>query len=279
MKVITKIYELKKIVGKVIYKRNTIGFIPTMGALHKGHLSLMQKARKENDKVIVSIFVNPAQFNEQKDFERYPQTIEQDKSLIEPYVDYIFYPEVNDIYPSGFQTTIHIKDLSEKLEGVYRPGHFDGMTTIVCKLLHICRPTSAYFGLKDYQQYLIVCQMVKDLNIPVHIIGVPTVREQSGLAYSSRNLLLSSKQKESAATIYKTLQNIKKLILRGERDVKKIERWVKDKLEKIPNSKVEYVAVRSAQLHVLTEINQDIVISVAIYVETVRLIDNIYIPL
>ncbi|MDA1316701.1 MAG: pantoate--beta-alanine ligase [bacterium] len=274
MKVITKTNRLQKITQIALLNKNTIGFIPTMGALHEGHLTLIQQAQKENNIVIVSIFVNPKQFNSIKDFNRYPQPIEQDKALIRDYADYLFYPSVEGMYPDGFQSSVHVGKLAETLEGEHRPGHFDGMATVVLKLLHMCVPTRTYFGLKDYQQYLIVKQMVKDLNLPIKIVGVPTIREESKLALSSRNQLLSLHDKTSAAQIFSALQNGKELIMGGERDVRTIEKTIKTKLEPI-SKKIDYVAVRSLSLEAITSVNQDVVILVALYVGDIRLIDNI----
>jgi pantoate--beta-alanine ligase len=274
MKVINKISILQKTVKNHLLNKNTIGFIPTMGALHKGHLSLIQKARVENDIVIVSIFVNPKQFNNQEDLDRYPHTLEQDKALIKDYADYVFYPDVDDMYPTGFQSTIHIGDLANILEGEYRPGHFDGMATVVLKLLHLCQPTRIYMGLKDYQQYLIIQQMVKDLDIRTEVVGVPTVREDSHLALSSRNQFLSSKDKKPAAQIFAALQKAETLIFSGERDVRTIEKTIKTELEHISNT-IDYIAVRSLSLGAISTIDQDVVILVALYLGDVRLIDNI----
>ena len=274
MKAINKINILQKIIKDHVLNKNTIGFIPTMGALHKGHLSLIQKAKRENDIVVVSIFVNPKQFNKQEDLDRYPHTLEQDKGLIQDHADYVFCPDVDDMYPTGFQSTIHIGDLTNILEGEHRPGHCDGMATVILKLLHLCQPTRIYMGLKDYQQYLIIQQMVKDLDIPSEVVGVPTVREDSHLALSSRNQFLSSKDKKPAAQIFAALQKAETLILSGERDARTIERTIKTELERISNT-IDYIAVRSLSLGAIATINQDVVILVALYLGDVRLIDNI----
>ena len=278
MKAINKINILQKIIKDHILNKNTIGFIPTMGALHKGHLSLIQKAKHENDIVVVSIFVNPKQFNKQEDLDRYPHTLEQDKALIQDYANYVFCPDVDEMYPTGFQSTIHIGDLANILEGEHRPGHFDGMATVVLKLLHLCQPTRIYMGLKDYQQCLIVEQMVKDLDIPTKVVGVPTVREDSLLALSSRNLLLLPKDKKPAALIFVALLKAQELILGGERDARIVERTIKAELEHI-SKKIDYVAVRSLSLETIPTIDQDVVILVALYLGGVRLIDNIIVRL
>lgn len=261
-----------------IKNNNTIGFIPTMGALHKGHLSLIQKARKENDVVIVSIFINPKQFDNKQDLKKYPHDIKRDKALIGAGADYLLTPTNNEMYPSGFQTSIGVGDHTHDLEGKYRPGHFEGMATVVCKLLSICKPTRAYLGLKDYQQYIIVSQMVKDLHINTKIVGCPTIRETSGLALSSRNMRLSAQDKDYAAHIYQTLFAASVRINNGEMHPQRVEEYVTNNLKKIPTTKVEYVATRSLSLKKMKKINQDIIILVALSVGSVRLIDNIIVP-
>jgi len=277
MKVIKKISILQKIINYHTRNKNTIGFIPTMGALHKGHLSLVQKARSENNIVIVSIFVNPKQFNNQKDLDKYPHTLEQDKALIKKHTDYIFCPHVDEMYPEGFQSAVHMGNLANILEGEYRLGHFDGMATVVLKLLHLCRPTRIYMGLKDYQQFIVVSQMVEDLNINVKIIGVPTVREWSGLAMSSRNVQLSDEDRRVAAQIYKALLDTKNKITSGERNPHVVEQYCMDLLSQIPKSNIEYVAVRTLSLERVPIIQGEIVLLVAIFIGSVRLIDNIII--
>ncbi len=275
MKVIKKVESMIKITKDRVSKNNTIGFIPTMGALHEGHLSLIQKARKENDIVIVSIFVNPKQFSNAQDLKKYPRDIEKDGLLVGSFVDYLFVPTEQEVYPPGFHTSITVGDHAHDLEGKFRPGHFEGMATVVHKLINICMPTRTYFGLKDYQQFMVVSQMVKDLNMSTKIIGVKTVREASGLAMSSRNTQLSKEERITSAYIYATLQKAKELIQNHIHNPHVIEQFVTSELVKIPKSKIEYVAVRTLKLEKTQNIEGDIVLLVALHVGNVRLIDNI----
>lgn len=276
MKVINNIHNLTKIIKNQSIKNKAIGFIPTMGALHEGHLSLIQKARKENDTVIVSIFVNPKQFNNAEDFEKYPQTLDRDKELIRDFADIIFAPEVGEMYPQSFGTNVHISPLATIGEGSYRPGHFDGMATVVLKLFNIVGPTRAYFGKKDYQQLSIVKQMVSDLNLPISVIGCETVREQNGLAMSSRNMRLSQEGRERASVLYRALQTARSSILQGERTVEQITRAIRDQMSNDRNLQIEYVEVRTiSDFQEVETITQDVILLLAVYIEGVRLIDNI----
>lgn len=280
MKVINTVKKLKLFANDVGYKRNSIGFIPTMGALHDGHLSLIQKARNENDTVIVSIFVNPMQFNNVDDLNRYPRTTEQDIELIKEFADVVFVPGAEEIYPSGFNTTVHISPLADIGEGKYRPGHFDGMATVVLKLFNIVKPTRAYFGKKDYQQYVIVKQMVRDLNISTEIVGCETIREKNGLAMSSRNMKLSKEDLGKATIIYKALCIGKKSIADGERQTKNVKDQVSETLLTEPSWETEYIEIRSVpDFSENTEIPSKAVILIAGYIGGVRLIDNIEIGL
>jgi len=194
----------------------TLGFVPTMGALHEGHLSLIRRAINENDVTIVSIFVNPTQFGPQEDYNRYPRDFEGDsKKLASLGVDILFYPSVQDIYPEGYSTFVTVEGLSSKLCGAFRPGHFRGVTTIVNILFNIVMPHRAYFGLKDYQQCIIIKKMVKDLKMDIEIIPCPTVREPDGLAMSSRNLYLNKQERQAATVLYKALKDAEAVILEG----------------------------------------------------------------
>jgi len=267
------------VVRKHVSNNNTIGFIPTMGALHEGHLSLIQRARKENDIVAVSIFVNPKQFSNAQDLKKYSRNIEKDKMLIKEYVDILFAPSEQEMYPSDFHTSITVGSNTNDLEGKFRPGYCEGMATVVCKLINICQPTHVYMGLKDYQQHIIVSQMIQDLNMSPKIIGVPTIRESSGLAMSSRNVRLSDEEKNVAARVYKALSDTKNIITSGEQNPHIIEKYCTDLLLQLPKSKVEYVAVRSLKLEKVEKVDQNTVLLVALYVGSVRLIDNIIIKL
>jgi len=274
MKVIKKIDVMQAVSKRCIEKKNTIGFVPTMGALHKGHLSLIQRARSENDIVIISLFVNPKQFTSIHDLNKYPHTLKEDIKLVNNDVDYVFVPTVDEMYPPDFQTSLVLGSCASDLEGEFRPGHFAGMATVVHKLINICRPTRAYFGLKDYQQFIVVSQMVKDLHIDTQIVGCPTVRESSGLALSSRNMRLSSEEKKNASQIYQVLSGAKDIIQKGARNPQIIEKYLSDNLKKIPKSKIEYVSVRSANLKPIDVIPSRVVLLVALSIGSVRLIDN-----
>ncbi len=247
-----------------------------MGALHEGHLSLIRQARTENDIVVVSIFVNPKQFNNPDDLKRYPRTIEHDKKLIEDYADVLFIPEADEIYPEGFGTTVNVSPLADIGEGAFRPGHFDGMSTVVLKFFNLVQPTHAYFGKKDYQQYLIVRQMVRDLNVPVQIVGCDTVREPTDLALSSRNMRLTPKERMKAAVIYRALSEAKKNVKKGVRDTPVIRKIIDEMLSAEPLWRTEYIEIRSIQdFSEPRHITSDSVILIAGYMGEVRLIDNI----
>jgi len=206
MKIIKKIAELKKSVNKIKSKNKIIGFVPTMGYLHEGHLSLIRIARKKSDYVVCSIFVNPAQFGPNEDFNRYPRDLKRDEGLLKKEkVDLLFYPSVKEMYPDGYKTYVEVEELSSILCGKSRPGHFRGVTTVVLKLFNIVQPDITVFGEKDYQQAMIIKQMVKDLNLDVDIIIAPIVREPDGLAMSSRNTYLSPEERTNAIILYRAL--------------------------------------------------------------------------
>ncbi len=251
-----------------------------MGALHQGHISLIRQARKENNIVVVSVFVNPKQFNNPEDLKRYPRTVEQDTALIEGFTDIVFLPDADVIYPPDFGTTVHISPLADLGEGTFRPGHFDGMATIVLKLFNLVQPTRAYFGKKDYQQYLIVKQMVRDLNLSVQVVGCETVRESTGLAFSSRNKRLTNEERTKAAVLYRALSEGKNIIERGERNTAVIRGKIAEVLMNEPLWKTEYIEIRSIRdFSEPSEIQSDVVILIAGYMGEVRLIDNIEVPL
>jgi len=210
--------------GRYFESGKSIGFVPTMGYLHKGHLSLVEAARKENDVVVVSIFVNPTQFGPNEDYNRYPRDLERDLRLLEPIgVDYVFNPSVEEMYPAMYSTYVEEVELSKYLCGASRPGHFRGVCTVVTKLFNIVKPTKAYFGQKDAQQFRVLRRMVRDLNMDVEMIEMPIVREEDGLAMSSRNVYLSPEERKEATRLYKSLLKAKELIESGERDVQKIK--------------------------------------------------------
>ena len=222
----------------------TIGFIPTMGFLHEGHLSLIKRSKELSDVTIVSIFVNPTQFSPTEDLALYPRNIEKDnKLLLERKVDYLFYPDANEIYPENFQTFVAVNHITKKLEGEFRPTHFKGVTTVVNILFNCVMPHHAFFGQKDAQQAAVIKQMVNDLKMPVNIIVCPIVRETDGLAMSSRNVYLSEDERKDALALYKTLQKAKKMIDEGERKVSLIIGEMITMIAKVKSSKLDYIKI------------------------------------
>ena len=258
----------------------SIGFVPTMGALHEGHLSLIRRCASENDITVVSIFVNPTQFGPSEDYNRYPRDPEGDIKKSElAGADVVFMPTVEEMYPEGYSTYVEVKgDLTEGLCSPFRPGHFRGVTTIVAKLFNIVEPDRAYFGKKDYQQWRVIQRMVKDLNMPIEIIGCPTVREPDGLAMSSRNKYLKPEERESALSLYRSLLKAKEKIEQGERNPQKIISEMREFIEAHPYvRKIDYIeVVESETLTPLSELksNQNVVIALAVHVGSARLIDN-----
>ncbi|PWI57073.1 pantoate--beta-alanine ligase [Sulfoacidibacillus thermotolerans] len=259
-----------------------VGFVPTMGYLHEGHASLIQKARVENEIVAVSIFVNPLQFGPNEDLARYPRSPKEDQTLCESLgVDVLFTPSVEAMYGHDeVFTRVHVDRLGDHLCGASRPGHFDGVCTVVSKLFHIIEPDAAYFGQKDAQQLRIIEQMVQDLSLPIEIVPCPIVREQDGLAKSSRNAYLSPAERKIAPEIYRTLQMIKKQIEEGEHRVLHLQREAIDRLQQFPGFKVDYLSFVDAKtLTPVDYIDTDrkILLAVAVYVGSTRLIDNVFI--
>ncbi|MGB9678110.1 MAG: pantoate--beta-alanine ligase, partial [Candidatus Ratteibacteria bacterium] len=213
MEVIKKVEEVRRKIKEVKKRGKLVGFIPTMGYLHKGHISLIRRAREECGFVVVSIFVNPTQFGPEEDFDRYPRDFERDRKILEEEkIDLLFAPEVDEIYPSDFKTWVYVERYSDIFEGKFRPGHFKGVCTVVLKLLNIVQPDRSYFGWKDAQQLIIVKKMVEDLNIPCEIIGCETIRADDGLAESSRNVYLNEQQRKKATCLYKALKRIEEMV-------------------------------------------------------------------
>jgi len=263
-------------------KNQEIGFVPTMGAIHKGHLSLVTSSKQRCDKTVVSIFVNELQFAPNEDFEKYPRTLEQDLNKLEKLgVDIVFVPSTREIYKSGFSILINELDISQKLEGASRPGFFSGVTTVVSKLFNIIEPSYAFFGKKDIQQLIIIKKLVLDLNFNIKIIGCETIREASGLAMSSRNQYLSAQDKKEASILYKTLQLGKNLLNKNE-TVGETKLQITSKLQNNKKIEIDYVSIaNSISLEELNDNvtleNEQVIISAAICFNTVRLIDNIII--
>jgi pantoate--beta-alanine ligase len=257
--------------------KKVIGFVPTMGALHLGHLALIKKARRECDFVVVSIFVNPIQFAPAEDFKKYPRNLKKDFSLCKnSAVDVIFTPSSGVMFPQGYKTYINVEDLSDMLCARFRPGHFKGVATVVNKLFNIVAPDAAYFGQKDAQQALIIKKMVTDLNIPVKIIVVPTVREKDGLAMSSRNVYLTKEERKSALVLNQSLNYARKAILSGKRRPRDIIEKMRGVINKSGVGKIQYISIVDyATLKRIDKIKGNILIALAVLCGKARLIDNI----
>jgi pantoate--beta-alanine ligase len=276
MEVIESISEMKNLVKEWKQRGLSIGFVPTMGYLHEGHLALVRRAKELSDRVVVSIFVNPIQFAPGEDYQRYPRDLERDKALLEKEgVDVLFVPKVQEMYPPGFQTYVEVKELSSGLCGRYRTGHFVGVATVVLKLFNIVQPDIAVFGEKDYQQLKVIQRMVQDLNLDVKIISHPTVREEDGLAMSSRNTYLSPEERKSAIALYKALNLAEELINQGERRVATLKEKLKEFIESFPYTKVQYIEfVHPETLKEVERVDEPTLLALAVFVGKARLIDN-----
>ena len=275
---IRKIKDMKEIVKRLKKEGKTVGFVPTMGYLHEGHISLIRCSKKDNDITVVSIFVNPIQFGKNEDLDRYPRDLERDIEICKKEgVDYVFHPSVGEMYPEGFSTYVQVEGITERLCGAFRPVHFRGVTTVVTKLFNIVQPDRAYFGEKDYQQLKVIQRMVKDLNMDVEVIGCPIIREEDGLALSSRNKYLTSEERKSALSISKALFKAKQMFENGEKDPVKIV----DEMKKIISSQplvkeIQYIEIVDPEtLTPKKRLEKGDVIAVAVFVGNTRLIDNI----
>lgn len=280
MKIITDLAEMASWRHQAHRLGLSVGLVPTMGALHQGHLALVQSAREQSAQVVVSIFVNPTQFGPREDWQRYPRTLEQDQSLlVEAGVDLLLLPEAPDIYPPHHQTTIQVNPLGQELCGHHRPGHFQGVATVVTILFHLVQPDRAFFGLKDYQQWILVNRLVQDLHLPIHLVGVPTVRESDGLAMSSRNRFLTPKERTLATTLHQALQSAHQAWQNGVTDPGLLEDVARQILERQGIESIDYVAIRDAAtlapITSATPAHANRVMLVAARVGSVRLIDNL----
>lgn len=277
MKTETTIQGLAASLNPARAARKIIGFVPTMGNLHEGHLSLVREARQLCDVVVVSIFVNPIQFGPNEDFDNYPRTLEQDSQLLaEAGCDIVFAPSVEQMYGKSPRLThISVSEITEDLCGLQRPGHFDGVAVVVTKLFNIVQPNYAFFGQKDYQQLAVIRQFVRDLNIPLEVIGVPIVRAEDGLALSSRNGYLSEQERKTAPVIYQSLKNAEQALQQGEK-LSEVLANIKAALTQA-GFVVDYVEARTPELQKIDEFNQEIVLFVAAKLGSTRLIDNMQI--
>ena len=276
MQTISKIPELRAALDEARRAGKTVGLVPTMGAFHEGHLSLMRRAKAENDLCVVTLFVNPTQFNDPSDFARYPRDTDRDARMAEVEgVDFLFLPAPPAMYPEGFDTTVIVHALSDRLEGASRPGHFAGVSTVVTKLLNIAQADRAYFGEKDWQQLQIVRALARDLNIPTEIIGLPIVREPYGLALSSRNVRLSPEQRSAALVLAAALDGAEAQVRAGIQDAALIEAGMRQAIEAQPLAGLDYAVVADQQmLQGVEEIGAGAIALVAATFGRVRLIDN-----
>ncbi len=274
MKMMSTITEMSSLRRQIA---GSLGFVPTMGYLHEGHLSLVRKARAENEVVVVSIFVNPTQFGPAEDFAVYPRDPEWDAALLlKEKTDIIFMPSVEEMYPSGFDSWVRVDKLTQRLEGASRPGHFQGVTTVVNKLFNIVRPTRAYFGQKDAQQAIVIKKMAADLNMDLEVVVLPTVREEDGLAMSSRNTYLNPEERRSAPILFKALTLARERCKQGERNADRIRKEMISLITGNPLAKIDYVSIAGPDtLEELSVLNGPALASLAVRFGKTRLIDNI----
>ena len=274
MKIIESIAEMKSIRQSL---KGSIGFVPTMGYLHEGHLTLVRLSHLANNFTVASIFVNPTQFGPNEDFDRYPRDYPRDFAMLEKEnCDFIFLPAPKDMYPDGYNTWVEVNKVTDRLEGAIRPGHFKGVATVVAKLFNIVEPTRSYFGQKDAQQCVVVKKMIADLNMNLEMIIVPTVREPDGLAMSSRNVYLSLEERQQAPVLFRALSTAHVMWAEGERDSNRLKTAVVDLIKQKPLGNIEYVSIADVlTLRELEKANAPAVISIAVKFGKTRLIDNI----
>ena len=277
LQTITSIEDIKQRIKTFKENQFSIGFVPTMGALHEGHLSLVRQARKENDKVVVSIFVNPLQFGINEDFTQYPSTFDNDCELLSKEdVDIVFNPKAPEIYPDGFCTSVVLEHLEDKLCGKSRPGHFRGVAAVVLKLFNLVKPDVAYFGQKDFQQTIVIKRMVADLNLDVNIKVLPTIRGKEGLALSSRNAYLSETEKKDALCLYKALIKAQTMANAGAKNTKEITAEMEKIINNCKSAKIDYISIVNPEtLEAVPEVQHGDVAAMAVRIGKTRLIDNI----
>ncbi|MGB4704108.1 MAG: pantoate--beta-alanine ligase [Candidatus Saccharicenans sp.] len=277
MEIVTTADELKERVRSWKKEGRRIGFVPTMGYLHEGHLSLVRESKKRSDVTVVSIFVNPKQFGPAEDYQIYPRDLERDRRLLEKEgVDLIFYPSVEQMYPEGYRTYVEVEGLQDKLCGRSRPGHFRGVCTVVLKLFNLVEPDEAYFGWKDAQQVIIIKKMVEDLNLPVKIVPLPLVRDHDGLALSSRNTYLNPQERQAALVLKKSLDLAEQLIKSGEREAGAIRQKMVELILSEPLARIDYVEIVDLKnLEPLEKIEGEVLVALAVYIGRTRLIDNL----
>lgn len=277
--ILEKVQEMKQWAQDHLHQGKTIGLVPTMGYLHEGHLSLIRRAKEENDYVIVSVFVNPTQFGPNEDYDKYPRSLQQDSHLCENMeVDILFYPSVEEMYPTPYYTYVEVEKITNKLCGASRPGHFRGVTTVVNKLFNIVKPNRAYFGQKDAQQIVVIQQMVKDLNMDVEVVSCSIVREADGLALSSRNSYLNEEERKAALILSQCLFHAKERMISGEKSACKIKKIIEQNIQKESLVSIDYVSIVDAtSLEDIEKLEKNILIALAVKIGNTRLIDNIQI--
>ncbi|MFZ3578146.1 pantoate--beta-alanine ligase [Virgibacillus sp. DJP39] len=277
MKIIRTVSEMQNLAFSFILENKTVGFVPTMGFFHEGHVALMKQAKKENDIVITSIFVNPLQFGPSEDYEQYPRDEEQDiMNAKDVGVDILFIPQTQDMYPNKMVISMDIKDRVNVLCGKTRPGHFQGVVTVLSKLFLIVQPTRTYFGRKDAQQVAVVDALIKDLNFPVELVTLPTIREKDGLAKSSRNVNLREDERVDAPWIYKALEYGRQVVVDGEKNPAIVVKEVLDTIDNHTNGKIDYVELLSyPELKPVSTVDQQVILAAAVFFEGARLIDNL----
>jgi pantoate--beta-alanine ligase len=280
MRIVKNIVEMQRVCRELRARGSKLGFVPTMGALHEGHLSLVRRAHAECDVVVASIFVNPLQFAPGEDFARYPRTFEEDCRMLEAEgVDVLFAPATAEMYPEGAVTTVIVAGIGDRLDGASRPGHFTGVATVVAKLFHLVNPDRAYLGQKDAAQLAVLRQMVRDLNFDVELVGCPIVRDEDGLALSSRNKYLSAKEREDALVLHAALLRMEGMIAQGERQSVTLVRSGMEILQAVAGVRVDYLVIVDANsLQPVTTAAKGLLVAVAAYVGETRLIDNFLVP-
>lgn len=272
------IAEVREYLKPLRCQGKNIGLVPTMGYFHNGHLTLMRRAHAENDVTVVSLFVNPTQFGPKEDLQQYPRDLERDAALAESVgVDVLFVPAPEEMYPREQLAWVQVDDITSRLEGAVRPTHFRGVATVVTKLFHIVQPDRAYFGQKDFQQLQVVRRMVQDLNFPLTIVPVPTVREEDGVAMSSRNTYLNAEERQAAKVLSRSLQQAREMIAGGERDAARLQSAIQAVIAKEPLARLDYLSIADADtLQERERLDSPTVISMAVYIGKTRLIDNLF---
>ncbi len=278
MELYTSGKALREVLKGLKREGKRVGLVPTMGFLHEGHKSLMDRARKENDIVVASVFVNPTQFGPNEDLESYPRDIEHDKKIMQSAgVDFVFYPEVEEMYPSGYATYVDVEGtITKRLCGASRKGHFRGVATVVTKLFNLCVPDRAYFGMKDAQQVSVIERMVEDMNIDIEIVPCPIVRESDGLAMSSRNTYLSETQRQDALVLKRSLDHAREMIESGQRDANTVYEEMKGMIEKFDYARIDYIELVDARtLEPIEKLAGDVLIALAVWFGKSKLLDNV----